>query len=133
MTLGLKLAGSELQIMRQEPGGRFTIAELAGTSWRLANSPHVITAEFAAAPNGGLRLTGRAPCNHYAAMFDHGGRARNVSKGPALAVKRNCPKEAAEIELNFLSGMSKVQFFEFRFGKLALKGRSIEVVMSKYI
>jgi len=120
MTLGLKLAGSELQIMRQEPGGRFTIAELAGTSWKLANSPHVITAQFAAAPDGGLRLTGRAPCNHYAATLDAGGKPRTIVKGPPLGTKRDCATEAATAESDFLAALGATRSIDFKFGKLAL-------------
>lgn len=120
MTLGLKLAGSELQIMRQEPGGRFTLAELAGTSWKLANSPHAITAEFARAPDGGLRLTGRAPCHHFAATLDAGGTAHNIVKGPPLGTKRDCPGDAATAERDFLAGLTATSALAFSFGRLAL-------------
>lgn len=120
MTLGLKLAGSELQIMRQEPGGRFMLGELAGTSWKLANAAHTITAEFARAPDGGLRLTGRAPCNHYAATLDAGGNARNVIKGPPLGTKRDCATEAALAESEFLAGLAATRALAFSFGRLSL-------------
>ncbi len=122
MTLGLKLDGSELQIMRQEPRGRFTAVELAGTSWKLAEAPWPVTAEFALANDGSLRLTGRAPCHHWSAGVAADGAVQAVTRGGLLGTRRLCSPEMAAAERDFLAALGATETVAFRFGRLALAG-----------
>lgn len=123
MTLGLKLDGSELQLMRQEPRGRFTVAELAGTSWRLAAAAGATPAPtgwFAADGAGGVRLSGRGPCSHFSAGFTSEGTARQVSRGAALNTRLPCAAAAAAAETDFLARLGNAALAGFSFGRLAL-------------
>lgn len=119
MTLALKLAGSEWQVMRQEPGGRFAIADLAGTAWTLAADP-AITASFARAADGALRLTGRTHCARYAATLTEEGAVAELATLPANSAKTPCSAEALEADRAFLATLAGARGVAFRFGRLAL-------------
>ena len=121
MALALKLQGSEVLVMRQEPGGKFAPADLAGTAWRLAAAAQSVAVEFAPGDGGGLRLSGRAYCHRFAAGMDGEGRVLSVAAGAAIASKMLCPPEAARAERAFLAALAASASLAFRYGRLALE------------
>ena len=119
MTLALKLAGSEWQVMRQEPGGRFTLADLAGTSWKLAADP-AVTAQFAFAADGALRLSGRTHCARYAATLTEEGAVADLATLPPDSARTPCGAQAREADRAFLAALAAARDPRFDFGRLSL-------------
>ncbi len=119
MTLALKLAGSEWQVMRQEPAGRFALADLAGTGWKLAADP-AITAQFAPATDGALRLSGRLNCGRYAATLTEEGAIADLVSLPPESAKTPCTSQAQEADRAFLAALASARDPRFDFGRLAL-------------
>lgn len=105
-----------------EDDGPLSIADLAGTAWRLLRidgegdvmADTELTAEFSAD-----RVAGTAGCNRYSGSVADGGPA-GIAIGPLLSTRMACPEPVMEQETAYLKRLEEVTQIGFSFGRLRL-------------
>lgn len=106
-----------------EPQGPLSLADLAGSAWRLReirsagrNGPPAVpvTLELSAS-----RMQGHAGCNRFFAEVTDEGRG-GLSLGPVGATRMSCPEAVMEQEQAFLGLVAQTEWFGFGTGDLIL-------------
>ncbi len=116
-------SGSLVEISRED-GGPLSLADLAGTAWRLLSNEGgggrvadtEVTAEFFAD-----RVAGTAGCNRYSGGVSDAGAAA-LAIGPLISTRMACAQPVMEQETAYLSALEAVTEIGFSFGRLRLSG-----------
>ncbi len=116
------LKDGKLAELSREERGALSIAQLAGSPWRLiqfGRSQPVpegvsITAKFE-----GERISGSAGCNNYFAAVK-APTPYELSIGPVGATRMACPPPQMEAEVRYLKALEGATQFSFMLGKLIL-------------
>jgi heat shock protein HslJ len=117
----ITLAGGRLAIL-SDTLGVLSIAQLIGTTWRLAEFRTGVPADddvttTAAFEDG--RMTGLAGCNRYVATLTPS-EGNALELGPVVATRMACEEPAMSAETRYLRALEHVNQYGFVLGRLAL-------------
>lgn len=120
--VSLQWRGGSLVEISSEDGGPLSLADLAGTAWRLLRehggggllADAEITAEFFSD-----RVAGTGGCNRYSGGVSDAGVAA-LAIGPLISTRMACAQPVMEQETAYLTALERVTEIGFAFGRLRL-------------